>query len=140
MDLFLQAIIYKLICWPRLKSLLENEAVREALHDRASPDYCDKDSLFDDSKNIDYSPRHGGILKDRFATACEPFLRVCVEREGLEGVDCGPDSFLLTLCFAFTLLGRRMFYQHAQQGVGRRRYGRGDGGGGWGGAVCTTDG
>ena len=35
-------------------------------------------------------------------------------------VDSDPDSFLVILCFAFSLLGRRMFFQHAQHGAGRR--------------------
>ena len=37
-------------------------------------------------------------------------------------IECEPESFVVTLCFAYCLLGRRMFFQHAQAGTGRRRY------------------
>ena len=35
-------------------------------------------------------------------------------------IETDADSFLVTLSFAFTLLGRRMFFQHAQSGSSRR--------------------
>lgn len=35
-------------------------------------------------------------------------------------VESDAESFLVTLSFAFSLLGRRMFFQHAQSGSSRR--------------------
>ena len=69
---------------PRLKTLLESESLQEALLEQSDPLYCDKDSLFDENRNCDFSRRHDGILKERFVSVCEPFVRVCVEQEGLE--------------------------------------------------------
>ena len=37
-------------------------------------------------------------------------------------VETHQESFTMTVCFAFSILGRRLFYQHAQQGAGRRKY------------------
>lgn len=54
------------------------------LQDQTSAAYCDKDPLFDEPRNSDFSHRHGGILKERFNTVFQPFLQVCVERERLE--------------------------------------------------------
>lgn len=81
---FLQSIIYRLVRWPRLKSLLENTALQESLQEQSDPMYCDTDPLFDESRDNDFSHRHGGILKERFAIVFQPFLKVCVEREGLD--------------------------------------------------------
>ena len=82
--LLLQSIIYKLVRWPRLKNLLENPDLEEMLREQRSPMYLDRDSLFEESRNIDYSSRHGGILRERFSTIFQPFVEVCAEREGLE--------------------------------------------------------
>ncbi len=80
--------MYKLTGLPRLKLLLENGDLEAQLQEQSSPSYCDKDPLFDESRNSDYSHRHGGVLKERFATVFQPFLQVCVEQEGLEVCMC----------------------------------------------------
>ena len=54
------------------------------LQEQMAPSYCDKDALFDEPRNSDYSHRHGGVLKERFTSVFQPFVQVCVEREGLE--------------------------------------------------------
>ena len=64
--------------------MLENTALQEALQEQSDPAYCDTDPLFDESRDNDFSHRHGGILKERFANVFQPFLQVCVEREGLD--------------------------------------------------------
>ena len=64
--------------------MLNNLELQQALNEQSDPAYCDKDPLFDEVRNSDFSHRHNGILKERFATVFQPFLEVCVEREGLE--------------------------------------------------------
>ena len=93
----MQAIIYKLVRCPRLKSLLESESLQVLLQAQSDPLYCDTDPLFDEPRNCDFSHRHGGLLKERFVTLCEPFLRVCVEREGLD-VSVGGVGLAVWLC------------------------------------------
>ena len=150
-----RCIIYKLIKYPQLKELLENEQVRGALEALRQPDYYDPDILFDEARNCDYSHASGGLVKQQFINHFHPFIRVCVEQQRIEvssylwhsavggkaiayrlenvcqlctvihvscfpQVDSDPDSFLVVLCFAYSLLGRRMFFQHAQHGAGRR--------------------
>ena len=161
---FLQCIIYHLVRFPRLQSLLTNERIQEELQNLQEASYVDRDLLFDETRNCDYSHTSGGVSRDRFLNHYHSFIRVCVQQQGLEvgggrggegrggegrgggggggggeggggggrkmrqfrGVSCcsqvddGADSFLVTLSFAFTLLGRRMFFQHAQSGSGRR--------------------
>ncbi len=70
--------------WPRLKNLLENTYLQEALLEQSDTTYCDRDPLFDESRDSDFSHRHGGILKERFALIFQPFLKVCVDRENLD--------------------------------------------------------
>lgn len=80
----LQSIIYRLVRWPRVHDMLSSLELQQALHEQSDPAYCDKDPLFDEARNSDFSHRHNGILKERFATVFHPFLEICVEREGLE--------------------------------------------------------
>ena len=79
-----QCIIYKLIKYPRLKDLLENEQVHAALEALGQPDYYDSDILFDEARNCDYSHTSGGIVKQQFIHHFHSFIRVCVEQQHLE--------------------------------------------------------
>jgi hypothetical protein len=63
---------------------LENTELELQLQEQMSAAYCDKDPLFDEPRNTDYSHRHGGILKEKFNTLFQPFLKVCLERERVE--------------------------------------------------------
>ncbi len=68
---------------------MDSERLREALQEQSDPKYCDTDPLFDESRNSDYSNRHRGILKERFATNYQPYLNICVQKEGLDDVSAG---------------------------------------------------
>ena len=140
----LQCIIFLLIRSPRLSSLLTNQGIRGTLARLHDASYVDQDALFDETRNCDYSHSLGGVSRERFIIYYLTFIRECVTQQGLD-VSCNyplpllttlsfslssplgaqmdldqADSFLVTLCFAFTLLGRRMFFQHAQSGSSRR--------------------
>ena len=80
----LQCIIYKLVRWSRLRSLLENETLQDFLREQSQLAYVDTDPLFDESKNCDFSHRHNGIHKELFSTRFQPYLGVCVDHEGLD--------------------------------------------------------
>lgn len=139
-----QCIIYLLIESPKLQSLLTNEGIRESLARLHIPTYVDQDGLFDETRNCDYSHTSGGVSRERFVTYYLSFISECVNQRGLQvyvhvlplivylwciyicvyvyfiQVESDAESFLVTLSFAFTLLGRRMFFQHAQSGSSRR--------------------
>ena len=81
----LQCILYKLLRFPRLQALLENEQIRAALEAQSAPGYVDSDGLFDEARNCDYSHAFGGITRERFMEHFLPFIQVCVEQqEGME--------------------------------------------------------
>lgn len=79
-----QAIIYKLIKFPRLAALLSSEQVQAAMQPRRSPAYKDVDVLFDHEYQIieDYSD---GISKQHFLNVFLPFIEYCVrQKSGLQ--------------------------------------------------------
>ena len=80
----IQCIIYKLIKYPGLSNLLENDQVRSALEALSQPDYSDPDILFDEARNCDYSHISRGIVKQQFIDHFHPFIRVCVEQQHIE--------------------------------------------------------
>jgi hypothetical protein len=116
---YCKCIIFLLVKSPRLHSLLNNEGIRESLQRLHRPACVDQDTLFDETRNCDYSHSSGGVSRDRFVIYYLTFIKECVSQQGLE-IETDADSFLVTLSFAFTLLGRRMFFQHAQSGSSRR--------------------
>lgn len=80
-----QAIIYKLIKFPRLSALLNNEQIQTALESRRSSDYKDVDVLFDNEATIIEDYRDNGILKRLFINVFHPFIEYCVQQQrGLE--------------------------------------------------------
>ena len=82
--LTIQCIIYKLIKYPQLKDLLQNEQVRSALEALSQLDYSDRDILFDEARNCDYSHISRGIVKEQFIHHFHPFIRVCVEQQHID--------------------------------------------------------
>ncbi|CAI8048371.1 Pecanex-like protein 1 [Geodia barretti] len=117
---YCKSIIFLLVRSPRLASLLANQGIRDALSRLHNTSYVDQDALFDETRNCDYSHSLGGVSRERFIVYYLTFIRECVTQQGLHMDLDQADSFLVTLCFAFTLLGRRMFFQHAQSGSSRR--------------------
>jgi hypothetical protein len=67
-----------------LKDLLANEQVRSALEALSQLDYADRDILFDEARNCDYTHIARGIVKEQFIHHFHPFIRVCVEQQHID--------------------------------------------------------
>lgn len=117
---YVRCIIYYLIKSPRLNTLLNNNTLEQTLHFLNEDDSCDVDPLFAEMFNIDWDPDLQGIGRDSFLQCYYDLIQVCSSKHVSSDVDTGRDSFLVTLCFAFSLLGRRMFFTHSNTGSGRR--------------------
>ncbi|XP_019858793.1 PREDICTED: pecanex-like protein 1 isoform X1 [Amphimedon queenslandica] len=119
---YVKCIIYYLFKYPQLLELLSNEQLQESLALLTDPDSSDLDPLFDQHRNIDYSSTSGGISRRNFVTSHYDFILTCVRKSsiGATEIDTSEESFLVTLCFAYSLLGRRLFFTHANTGSGRR--------------------
>ena len=82
-----QCIIYHLIRFPRLQSLLSNDRIREELCSLAEDSYVDRDVLFDEMRNCDYSHTARGVSRERFVVYFHPFIQVCVQQQQQEGLE-----------------------------------------------------
>ena len=86
-----QAIIYKLIRFPRLSALLANEHIQSALQPRRSLNYKDVDPLFDHEATIIDDYGDSGILKRLFITVYHQFIEYCVRQQnGLQVGEAEP--------------------------------------------------
>ena len=106
-------------------------------------DSVDVDPLFNEMYNVDWRTAVQGIERQSFVLSYFDLIQVCCRKNNALNdvsqlyntiqwitsgsfsfwqIDTSPGSFLVTLCFAFSLLGRRMFFTHSNTGSDSRGY------------------
>ena len=116
--------------------MLDNTELKSSLFLLSEEDSIDLDPLFDQGRNIDW--KFGGIRRTEFISCYHDFIKNCANKHLspdvspqhtchvtsnhviITQVDTSRESFVVTLCYAYSLLGRRMFFTHANVGTGRR--------------------
>jgi hypothetical protein len=115
---YVKSMLYFLVKSPNVIDMLDNVELQQMLSSLNEDSYLDLDPLFDASKNVDW--RDGGVSRDSFADCYYDFIQTCAAKHLPTEVDASRSSFLVTLCYAFSLLGRRLFFAHASSGTSRR--------------------
>ena len=105
---YVKCIIFYVTRHPKLLDWLNNETIREALKPLEDKYFVDLDPLFNVNIDEDFDFRVSGITRASFINVYYEWIAYCsVVREDHETFDHKKDSFLVTLCFALSLLGRR---------------------------------
>ena len=93
---------------PKLLEWLNNETIREALKPLEDKYFVDLDPLFNVNIDEDFDFRVSGITRASYINVYYEWIAYCaLVRPDHETFDHKKDSFLVTLCFALSLLGRR---------------------------------
>ncbi len=107
---YVKSIIFYVCRNPaKLKEWLQNETIHEALKPLKDKHFVDLDPLFNMNIDEDFDFRVSGITRNSFINIYYDWIAYCAIQTGeAEGeLDYKKDSFLVTLCFALSLLGRR---------------------------------
>lgn len=103
---YIKSIIYYTVRSPRLDQWTQNEELLAALAPLQSKDYVDLDPTFNSHVDDDYDTRLLGITRNSFCNVYFNWIQFCAARRE-KSVDSGRDSFLVSLCYGLSLLGRR---------------------------------
>lgn len=105
---YVKCIIFYVCKSPRLMDWLNNEMIQEALKPLEDLYFVDLDPLFNVNIDEDWDFRVSGITRHTFVNIYYEWIVYCIlVRSDHETIDYKKDSFLVTLCFALSLLGRR---------------------------------
>ncbi|XP_038076730.1 pecanex-like protein 1 isoform X2 [Patiria miniata] len=103
---YVKSIIYYVVRCPKLEQWVVNETIQEALKDCSEDRYTDCDPTFTPKIDEDYDLRQSGISRESFCNCYLGWIQHCASRRE-EELDSSKPSWLVTLCFALCLLGRR---------------------------------
>ncbi|CAH8520453.1 unnamed protein product [Schistosoma haematobium] len=105
---FVHCIIYFVCKLPNLSSRLTQLTPCLDSNRFSSPDYFDLDPVFFKAIDDDFDEDVSGVTKQRFIQIYSDWIAYCLKKQsGNSSVPCGPDSPVVSLCLALSLLGRR---------------------------------
>ncbi|XP_047133390.1 pecanex-like protein 3 isoform X2 [Hydra vulgaris] len=106
---YVTSIIFYCIRNKKLKQWLSDSSLMGQLNDLKSADFVDLDAIFRPVTDKDYDLTSGGITRERFLQNYHEWIKCCNEKRVNDKVEeDGAESNLVTLCFALSLLGRRL--------------------------------
>ncbi|CAH8515367.1 unnamed protein product [Schistosoma rodhaini] len=105
---FVHCIIYYVCKLPNLSNRLTQLTPCLDSNRFLSPDYFDLDPVFFKAIDDDFDEDVSGVTKQRFIQIYSDWIAYCLKKQiGNSSVPCGPDSPVVSLCLALSLLGRR---------------------------------
>ena len=122
----LQSIIYYTTRSPRLQEWLSSTAIQDGIRATSDESYVDPDPTFSANFDEDYSSAVNGLHKAKFNSLYGEWLRYCINKRSSGDADeqtiaCDDDSLLMSLCFALSVLARRVLntasHNNASSGV-----------------------
>lgn len=107
---YVTSIIFYCVRNKKLKTWLDDSALMDQLNELVSSSFVDLDTIFRPVTDKDYDLGRGGITRHSFCQNYRDWLVCCNRHRGSEDQvkEDGVDSKLVTLCFALSLLGRRL--------------------------------
>ncbi|KAK4469702.1 hypothetical protein MN116_007227 [Schistosoma mekongi] len=110
---FVHCIIYFVCKLPNLSNRLTQLTPCLDANRFLSPDYFDLDPVFFKVIDDDFDEDISGVTKQRFVQIYSDWIAYCLKKQsGNSSVPCGPDSPVVSLCLALSLLGRRCMSGH----------------------------
>ncbi|CAH8525186.1 unnamed protein product [Heterobilharzia americana] len=105
---FVHCVIYFVCKLPNLSNrLIQLSSCLEA-NRFSSQDYFDLDPVFFKMIDDDFDEEVNGVTRQRFVQIYSDWISYCLKKHNENSsVPCGPDSLVVSLCLALSLLGRR---------------------------------
>eukprot|EP00795_Rhopilema_esculentum_P002882 gene2882-1119_t len=112
---YVKAIIFYALKSPKLKNWISDERLMSSLAETRKQSFVDRDAVFRAMTDEDYDVRPNGVSRTSFCSVYLDWIKYCNNQleESIE--EHNEDSNLVTLCFALSLLGRRMFFTASHQ-------------------------
>lgn len=108
---YVKSIIYYAVKADKLEEWMESEAILTALKPTLDKHYAELDPVFSVNMDEDFDFTTSGITRNSFCNVYHSWINYCVsKREKEKGSDienCSRESFVVSLCFALSILGRR---------------------------------
>ncbi|KAH8861344.1 Pecanex-like protein 1 [Schistosoma japonicum] len=105
---FVHCVIYFVCKLPNLSNRLTQLTPCLDANRFLSPDYFDLDPVFFKVIDDDFDEDISGVTKQRFVQIYSDWITYCLKKQSdNSSVSCGPDSPVVSLCLALSLLGRR---------------------------------
>ena len=94
----------------KLTAWLADDTMMEQLNELTKPEYCDLDTIFRPVTDKDYDTVSGGITRASFVANYYDWLVCCNAHRPEDERITDPEDMekMVTLCFALSLLGRRL--------------------------------
>ncbi|ELU16306.1 hypothetical protein CAPTEDRAFT_221096 [Capitella teleta] len=105
---YVKSIIYYTVRSPKLVQWLNDKTIRQELQPTLDKGYVDLDPTFTVLVDEDFDHRLSGVSKSSFCSVYLEWIQYCASRRGQKDEDpVTRDSWLVSLCFGLSLLGRR---------------------------------
>eukprot|EP00117_Sycon_ciliatum_P031967 scpid4339/ scgid0624/ Pecanex-like protein 1; Pecanex homolog len=105
---YVKSIIFYTLRSEKIFEWLEDETLNSSLYQvHQNSDFVELDSAFTARMDEDYDPIRGGVTQARFHQQYRQFLTHCAQQRS-PSMDSRARSKLVTLCFALSLVGRRV--------------------------------
>jgi len=107
---YVTSIIFYCVRNKKLIEWLAEESIMNQLDELTKSTYIDVDTIFRPSTDKDYDLVSGGITRVSFCRSYRDWIVCCNNRRETDQIidDDSAESKLVTLCFALSLLGRRL--------------------------------
>lgn len=111
---YVKSIIYYAVKADKLEEWMESEAILGALKPTLDKHYAELDPVFSVNMDEDYDFTTSGITRNSFCNVYHTWINHCVSKRekekgssDWESCTTGRESFVVSLCFALSILGRR---------------------------------
>ncbi|XP_032676512.1 pecanex-like protein 1 isoform X2 [Odontomachus brunneus] len=104
---YVKSIVFYTVKSPKLKHWLENPDIADALKPTLEKNFIDLDPVFNMNIDEDFDFRASGITRSSFCNVYLDWIQYCVGKHD-KSLDRTRDSYLVSLCLALSLLGRRV--------------------------------
>ncbi|KAK0163469.1 hypothetical protein PV327_007144 [Microctonus hyperodae] len=104
---YVKSIVFYAIKSSKLKQWLDNLDIKEALKPTLEKNFVDLDPVFNMNIDEDFDFRASGITRSSFCNVYLDWIQFCAVKTD-KALERTRDSFLVSLCLALSLLGRRV--------------------------------
>nr|CAH8841306.1 unnamed protein product [Trichobilharzia regenti] len=110
---FVHCVIYFVCKLPNLSNRLTQLSACLEANRFSSPDYFDLDPVFFKMIDDDFDEDVNGVTRQRFVHIYSDWIAYCLKKNSENSsIPCGPESAVVSLCLALSLLGRRCMGGH----------------------------
>ncbi|XP_066601607.1 pecanex-like protein 1 isoform X2 [Prorops nasuta] len=104
---YVKSIVFYAVKSPKLKQWLKDVEIKAALKHTLDKNFVDLDPVFNINIDEDYDFRASGVTRNSFCNVYFDWIQFCAAKQD-KTLERTRDSYLVSLCLALSLLGRRV--------------------------------